>query len=110
MLTWNFYLRRILPVGLFMALTLLCGNLVYLYLTVSFIQMLKARPCICVLADECYLALYKELHCSIDLGAASWSRPPLPTAWQMAIEWAICVMLGAMQAYQGWMEKLRLSG
>ena len=43
-LTWNFYLRRILPVGLFMALTLLCGNLVYLYLTVSFIQMLKARP------------------------------------------------------------------
>ena len=52
-LTWNFYLRRILPVGLFMALTLLCGNLVYLYLTVSFIQMLKARPCICMLVDEC---------------------------------------------------------
>jgi len=28
-----------------MALTLHFGNLVYLYLTVSFIQMLKARPC-----------------------------------------------------------------
>ena len=53
MLTWSFYLRRILPVGLFMALTLLCGNLVYLYLTVSFIQMLKARPFTCMLADEC---------------------------------------------------------
>ena len=41
-LTWKFYLERILPVGLFMALTLLFGNIVYLYLTVSFIQMLKA--------------------------------------------------------------------
>ncbi len=41
-LTWKFYLERILPVGLFMALTLLFGNVVYLYLTVSFIQMLKA--------------------------------------------------------------------
>eukprot|EP00887_Chlorella_sp_A99_P004993 scaffold4.g4993.t1 len=38
----RFYVTRILPVGLFMALTLLFGNLVYLYLTVAFIQMLKA--------------------------------------------------------------------
>lgn len=43
-LTWRFYAERILPVGLFMALTLLFGNIVYLYLTVSFIQMLKASP------------------------------------------------------------------
>ena len=42
-LTWEFHLKRILLVGLFMALMLLCGNLVYLYLTVSFIQMLKVR-------------------------------------------------------------------
>lgn len=42
-LTWRFYLERILPVGLFMALTLHFGNIVYLYLTVSFIQMLKVR-------------------------------------------------------------------
>ena len=42
-LTWKFYLERILPVGLFMALTLLFGNIVYLYLTVSFIQMLKVK-------------------------------------------------------------------
>lgn len=40
-LTWRFWLTRILPVGLFMALTLHFGNVVYLYLTVSFIQMLK---------------------------------------------------------------------
>ena len=82
-LTWNFYLRRILPVGLFMALTLLCGNLVYLYLTVSFIQMLKARPSTCRLADE-LLVQCKALHCSINLGAARLSCPCCKRAsrWQ----------------------------
>lgn len=39
--TWQYYLTRIMPIGLFMALTLYFGNIVYLYLTVSFIQMLK---------------------------------------------------------------------
>jgi hypothetical protein len=39
--TWHFYAVRIMPIGLFMALTLHFGNLVYLYLTVAFIQMLK---------------------------------------------------------------------
>ncbi|KAG1666513.1 hypothetical protein FOA52_014410 [Chlamydomonas sp. UWO 241] len=38
----NFWITRILPVGLCMALTLWCGNEVYLHLTVAFIQMLKA--------------------------------------------------------------------
>ena len=40
--TPRFFAVRIMPVGLFMALTLHFGNLVYLHLTVSFIQMLKA--------------------------------------------------------------------
>ena len=40
----HFYMTRIVPVGLFMALTLHFGNVVYLYLTVSFIQMLKVSP------------------------------------------------------------------
>ena len=40
-MTVRFYMLRIMPVGLFMALTLHFGNTVYLYLTVSFIQMLK---------------------------------------------------------------------
>jgi hypothetical protein len=38
----RFFCMRILPVGLCMAVTLMCGNTVYMYLTVSFIQMLKA--------------------------------------------------------------------
>ncbi|KAG1679008.1 hypothetical protein FOA52_013072 [Chlamydomonas sp. UWO 241] len=41
-LTMYFWLTRILPVGLCMALTLWTGNAVYFYLTVSLIQMLKA--------------------------------------------------------------------
>ena len=40
-MTSHFYLTRIMPIGLFMALTLFFGNVVYLYLSVSFIQMLK---------------------------------------------------------------------
>ena len=36
------WMRAVLPVGLFMALTLQLGNLAYLYLSVSLIQMLKA--------------------------------------------------------------------
>jgi hypothetical protein len=49
--SWNFYITSILPVGLFMALTLHFGNLVYLHLTVSFIQILKSfTPVITMLA------------------------------------------------------------
>lgn len=36
------YLRRVMPVGFFHAATLSFGNLVYLYLNVGFIQMLKS--------------------------------------------------------------------
>eukprot|EP00775_Hariotina_reticulata_P004590 gene4590-4844_t len=46
-----YWLTRIMPVGLFMAATLWTGNMVYLYLSVSFIQMLKAfNPIIVMLA------------------------------------------------------------
>lgn len=40
--TWNFYITKLMPIGLFMAATLHFGNLVYLHLTVAFIQILKA--------------------------------------------------------------------
>lgn len=41
-ITPAFWASRMVPVGLFHALTLCLGNTVYLYLAVSFIQMLKA--------------------------------------------------------------------
>lgn len=41
--TSRYWLTHIMPVGFFMALSLWAGNAVYLYLTVSFIQMLKVR-------------------------------------------------------------------
>lgn len=47
----TYWVRRIMPVGFFMASTLWAGNLVYLYLSVSFIQMLKAfTPVITMIA------------------------------------------------------------
>lgn len=41
-MTRDFYVRKIFPLGLLMASTLGFGNLAYLYLSVSFIQILKA--------------------------------------------------------------------
>ena len=37
------YLRTIVPIGVMFSLSLICGNVTYLYLSVSFIQMLKVR-------------------------------------------------------------------
>jgi len=41
-MTGRTYLRAIVPIGFFFSLSLICGNVSYLYLSVSFIQMLKA--------------------------------------------------------------------
>ncbi|EFJ40448.1 hypothetical protein VOLCADRAFT_99715 [Volvox carteri f. nagariensis] len=41
-MTSRYYLTRVLPTGFFMALTFQTGNMGYLYLTVAFVQMLKA--------------------------------------------------------------------
>lgn len=43
------YLRTILPIGLLYSGSLICSNVVYLYLSVSFIQMLKAASPVAVL-------------------------------------------------------------
>lgn len=40
------YLRAIVPIGIFFSLSLICGNVTYLYLSVAFIQMLKASQVI----------------------------------------------------------------
>lgn len=48
-MTGKIYLRAIVPIGLFFSLSLICGNLTYLYLSVSFIQMLKATTPVAVL-------------------------------------------------------------
>lgn len=40
-MTGRLYLRAIVPIGLFFSLSLICGNVTYLYLSVPFIQMLK---------------------------------------------------------------------
>jgi hypothetical protein len=48
-MTGQIYLRAIVPIGLFFSLSLICGNVTYLYLSVAFIQMLKATTPVAVL-------------------------------------------------------------
>ncbi|KAJ5629813.1 sugar phosphate/phosphate translocator [Penicillium herquei] len=43
------YTRAIVPIGIMFSLSLICGNLAYLYLSVSFIQMLKATNAVVTL-------------------------------------------------------------
>ncbi|KYK55262.1 triose phosphate/3-phosphoglycerate/phosphate translocator [Drechmeria coniospora] len=48
-MTGRVYLRAVVPIGIFFSLSLICGNLTYLYLSVAFIQMLKATTPVAVL-------------------------------------------------------------
>ncbi|KAH8883599.1 TPT-domain-containing protein [Thozetella sp. PMI_491] len=43
------YCRAIVPIGIMFSVSLICGNLAYLYLSVSFIQMLKATNVVATL-------------------------------------------------------------
>ncbi|KAJ5107227.1 sugar phosphate/phosphate translocator [Penicillium angulare] len=43
------YARAIVPIGIMFSLSLICGNLAYMYLSVSFIQMLKATNAVVTL-------------------------------------------------------------
>jgi drug/metabolite transporter (DMT)-like permease len=49
-LTRRLYLRTILPIGLLYSGSLVCSNVVYVYLSVAFIQMLKSVSPVAVLA------------------------------------------------------------
>ncbi|KAF2402230.1 TPT-domain-containing protein [Trichodelitschia bisporula] len=48
-MTGRVYLRAIVPIGAFFSLSLIFGNAAYLYLSVAFIQMLKATTPVAVL-------------------------------------------------------------
>mmetsp|Transcript_23992 Transcript_23992/g.66668 ORF Transcript_23992/g.66668 Transcript_23992/m.66668 type:complete len:346 (+) Transcript_23992:185-1222(+) len=52
-MTWDLYARTILPIGSLYALVLWTGNSAYLYISVSFIQMLKALAPVSVFAVSC---------------------------------------------------------
>ncbi|KAG9755057.1 DUF250 domain membrane protein, partial [Aureobasidium melanogenum] len=51
------YLRAIVPIGLFFSLSLICGNLTYLYLSVSFIQMIKATTPVATLGNVSFIVI-----------------------------------------------------
>lgn len=48
-MTRQIYVSAVLPIGICFSLSLICGNLTYLYLSVAFIQMLKATMPMAVL-------------------------------------------------------------
>ncbi|KAK3359243.1 triose-phosphate transporter family-domain-containing protein [Lasiosphaeria hispida] len=48
-MTGRVYMRAIVPIGLLYSASLVCSNMVYLYLSVAFIQMLKAAAPVAVL-------------------------------------------------------------
>jgi hypothetical protein len=56
-MTGRVYLRAILPIGFFFSLSLICGNQAYLYLSVAFIQMLKATMPVAVLITSWVLGI-----------------------------------------------------
>lgn len=58
-MTGAIYLRAIVPIGAFFSLSLICSNVAYLYLTVSFIQMLKATTPVAVLVVTWIMRLAK---------------------------------------------------
>jgi hypothetical protein len=58
-MTGRVYLRAVVPIGLFFSLSLICGNLTYLYLSVAFIQMLKATTPVAVLISGWCLGVSK---------------------------------------------------
>lgn len=51
-MTPQIYQRAIVPIGVLFSLSLIFGNLAYLYLSVSFIQMLKVCGQITILMSE----------------------------------------------------------
>ncbi|KAL2265427.1 hypothetical protein VTJ83DRAFT_6527 [Remersonia thermophila] len=56
-MTGRVYLRAIVPIGFFFSLSLICGNRAYLYLSVAFIQMLKATTPVAVLFSSWMLGV-----------------------------------------------------
>jgi drug/metabolite transporter (DMT)-like permease len=58
-MTGRVYLRAVVPIGIFFSLSLICGNLTYLYLSVAFIQMLKATTPVAVLISSWLLGVSK---------------------------------------------------
>ncbi|KAJ4347263.1 uncharacterized protein N0V89_011203 [Didymosphaeria variabile] len=57
-MTGRIYLRAIVPIGIFFSLSLICGNKAYLYLSVAFIQMLKATTPVAVLITTWTMGLH----------------------------------------------------
>ncbi|KAI9184336.1 hypothetical protein H9P43_003389 [Blastocladiella emersonii ATCC 22665] len=58
-MTWDSWARSVLPIGIFFSASLMLNNYAYLYLSVSFIQMLKAKTPLATLILSSMFGLQK---------------------------------------------------
>jgi hypothetical protein len=58
-MTKEMFLKSVLPIGVFFSGSLIFGNMAYLYLSVSYIQMLKVNPPLPPSASRC---LFNQRH------------------------------------------------
>jgi hypothetical protein len=79
-MSWDMYLRAVVPIGCLYAVILALSNATYIYLSVSFIQMIKAITPASVYAVGCFM------------GTEAWS-------WRMAANLVVVVVGVAISAY-----------
>lgn len=73
-MTGRVYLRAIVPIGLMFSLSLICGNMTYLYLSVAFIQMLKVW-------NDVYTSCEIQLMCCLFRPLLPSLSSSLPGSW-----------------------------
>lgn len=83
-------MSRMLPVGFFNATTLMFGNAVYMYLTVAFIQMLKAFTPVITMAGLFLASL--EVCCVPVIRSTSVENCmyPISSKVEKRLCWSIC--------------------
>ncbi|KAI4173560.1 MAG: hypothetical protein LQ343_002898 [Gyalolechia ehrenbergii] len=72
-MTGRIYLRAIVPIGAFFSLSLICGNITYLYLGVAFIQMLKVTHTSSLKKLEIRLLIDVQATTPVAVLLASWA-------------------------------------
>ena len=93
------YLRRVMPVGLAHATTLLMGNWVYLYLDMGFIQMLKAFSPVMLLFCQSLMGIGKPASRVVTLSLFTISVGTCVTCTGGIERWSyigVALMMGSM--------------
>ena len=87
-MTPRIYLRTVVPIGMAFSASIICSNHAYLYLNISFIQMLKVRYATENLRSlesaHCILRLARQSSLSCYFGSLDW-RISIATYWSASV-------------------------